>query len=514
MKRFATFFLLAVSAVQAAPASKPKLIVNIAIDQFRYDYLYRFRAQYTGGLKRLLERGAVFTNAYYEHFPTVTAIGHSTMLSGATPSVSGIVGNEWFDRETGKQVSSVSDDATQLLGGQGRGSSPRKLLVSTVGDELKIANGRSKVVGISSKDRSAVLPAGRMADGAYWFDINTGNFVSSNWYFKEMPAWADQFNKSRAVDQWVSKDWMPVDAAGGDKTFLQLGAQAGRDYYNRLDRTPFSNDLLVLFAQAAIEGEHLGDDEYPDVLAISFSANDRVGHSVGPDSPQVRDISIQSDRTLQRFFDYLDSKVGAENYVTILTADHGVAPLPELMEKRRMPGGRIPEGAVLNAVQTALSARFGDGQWVIGKSGPAPYFNYNLMREKKATPEEVENVAAAAVRAIPHIYRVYTRSQLKTGALLDDLVDRKVRAGFHNDRASDLFIVSEPYWLFESAGTSHGTPYNYDAHVPVIFMGAGIKAGRYHSRAAVNDIAPTLACMLDVETPSGSSGRVLSEMLE
>ena len=207
--RFLTCFLLAAACLPAAtPVRKPKLVVNLAIDQFRYDYLTRFRSEYTGGLKRLLETGAVFTNAHYEHFPTVTAIGHATMLTGATPSVSGIVGNEWFDRESGKQVTSVSDEQTQLLGGNpGRGSSPRKLLVSTVGDELKVSNGKSKVIGISSKDRSAVLPAGRMGDGAYWFDTNTGNFVSSTWYFKELPAWVTKFNSSRAVDQWVGKDW-------------------------------------------------------------------------------------------------------------------------------------------------------------------------------------------------------------------------------------------------------------------------------------------------------------------
>lgn len=514
MKLFILFAALLGALAQAAPAPKPKLIINLAIDQFRYDYLSRFRSEYSGGLKRLLEHGAVMTNAHYEHFPTVTAIGHSTMLSGATPSVSGIVGNEWFDRETGKQVSSVSDDATQLLGaggsGQRRGSSPRKLLVSTIGDELKMANGRSKVVGISSKDRSAILPAGRMADGAFWFDTNSGNFVSSTYYYEAaLPKWAEQFNSSRAVDQWSGKEWTGPDG----KVFAKLGAKGEKGYYDALDRTPYSNDLLVAFAQAAIEAEGLGADEFPDVLAISFSANDRVGHSVGPDSTQVRDISIQSDRTLGRFFDYLDKRLGQGSYVVILTADHGVAPLPEVMAQRKMPGGRIPEGATLTSIQNALTAKYGEGQWISGKSGPAPYLNHNLIREKKLSFEEVENVAATAVRGVPHIYRVYTRSQLRRGEILNDIIDRRVQAGFHAGRASDLFVVSEPYWLFEARGTSHGTPYNYDSHVPLIFLGPGFKAGRYHLKAAVNDIAPTLAALLEIETPSGSSGRVLHEAI-
>jgi predicted AlkP superfamily pyrophosphatase or phosphodiesterase len=353
-----------------------------------------------------------------------------------------------------------------------------------------------------------------MADGAYWFDTNTGNFVSSTYYFKAMPAWAEAFNQSRKVDRWVGKEWAPVDSKPGSRPFGSLGAEPGKAYYNQLDASPFSNELLVEFAQAAIEAEQLGADEFTDVLGVSFSANDRVGHSLGPDAPEVRDISIQADRVLGRFFEYLDGKVGAGNYLAVLTADHGVAPLPEVMAKRGMPGGRMPEGAVLDAIQKALSARWGEGQWIVGKSGPAPYLNYGLIQEKKLTREEVQKAAADAVRGIAHIARVYTKNELRDAKVLHDLIDRRVANGFHYQRASDLFIVAEPYWLFQSHGTSHGTPYNYDSHVPMIFMGPGIKAGRYHGRAAVNDIAPTLATMLDVETPSGATGRVLHEMLQ
>lgn len=515
-KLFSAFLLTALLLPGAPVAKKPKLVVAIAVDQFRYDYLNRFRSFYTGGLARMLERGAVFTNAHYEHFPTVTAVGHSTILSGATPSISGIVGNEWYDRESGKQVTSVSDDSVDMIGaaaGRG-GSSPKRMLVSTIPDELKMVNAESKAIGISSKDRSAILPVGRMADAAYWFDTGTGNFVTSSYYAKQLPDWAAKFNSSRIVDQWAGKEWVPFDAKSGAKAFVKLPAAGQRGYYNTLDRTPFHNDLLELFAEAVIEGEQLGADDITDVLSVSFSANDRIGHSVGPDSPQVRDVSVWTDRTLGKLFDYLDKKIGAENYVAVLTADHGVAPLPEVMQQRRMPGGRIPEGTVLNAVQGALAAKYGQGEWVSGKSGPAPYFNYKLIREKKLDLEEVQNTAADALRDLPHIYRVYTRTELRRGYSLNDLIDQRVKAGFNYERSSDLFVVSKPYWLFEASGTSHGTPYNYDSHVPVIFMGAGIKPGRHNNRIAVNDIAPTLATMLDVELPTGASGRVLSEALE
>ena len=517
MRKLISLFVLGALALTAAPETKkPKLVVVITIDQFRYDYLTRFRASYKGGLARFLDRGAVFTNAHYEHFPTVTAVGHATILSGALPSSSGIVGNQWYDRESGKQVTSVSDDKSELFGGAPgeRGSSPHRLLVSTVADELRMARPESKAIGISSKDRSAILPVGRMANGAYWFDTNTGNFVSSSYYFKQLPDWATKFNQSRVVDQWVGKQWTATDAsAAAQKPFRILPATPDKAYYDMLDRTPFHNDLLVQFAQAAVEAEQLGADDITDVLSVSFSANDRIGHSLGPDSAQVRDVSIQSDRSLETLFTYLDKKVGDGQYIAVLTADHGVAPLPEVMQQRKMPGGRIPEGAVLNAVQTALSARFGEGRWVVGSSGPAAYLNYALIAQKKLNLEEVQIAAAAAVRELPHILRVYTRSELRRGLGIDDTIDRRVRNGFNYQRASDLFVVSEPYWLFESSGTSHGTPHNYDSHVPVAFYGAGVKPGRYNDHVAVNDIAPTLATMLDVEMPSGAMGRVLTEMM-
>jgi predicted AlkP superfamily pyrophosphatase or phosphodiesterase len=443
-------------------------------------------------------------------------VGHSTILSGATPSVSGIVGNEWYDRESGRQVSSVSDEKTLLLGvpGKYQGSSPSRMPVSTVGDELKMANAGSKVVSVSIKDRSAILPAGRMADGAYWFEAGVGNFVSSTFYFQKLPAWVEKFNAARSVDQYLNREWLPFDAKAGAKSYRKLGAKADKSYFDALERTPYGNDIVEQFAEAAVEAEHLGEDAIPDLLAVSFSANDRIGHQLGPDAPEVRDVSIQTDRTLGRLLKFLDEKIGADNYIVVMTADHGVAPLPEVMQQRKMPGGRMTEGAVLEAIQVALTKAYGEGKWVVGKSGPAPYLNYELMSEKKLHPEDIQRTAADAVRALPHIFRVYTRTDLMNGRTLDDLIDRRVRNGFHPKRAADLFIVPEPYWLFEAGGTSHGTPYNYDAHVPVIFMGPGIKAGRYTRPIAVNDIAPTLTSLLDVETPSGSSGTPLPEILQ
>jgi hypothetical protein len=487
-------------------ASKPKLVLALVVDQFRLDYFYRFKDQYTGGLARLMNQGAFFTNAHYEHFPTVTAVGHSTFLTGATPSLSGIVGNEWYDRELGKQITSVTDSKTKLLGAPGAGASPRNLLVSTIADELKMSGrGKPKAIGISIKDRSAILPIGRMGDGAYWFDNKSGNMVSSSYYFDDLPEWVKEFNRSRIPDQWLGAEWKP---------FLKMAATKDDKYYGAMQRTPFGNELLELFTEKAVTAEKLGQTAgNTDVLALSLSSNDYVGHDLGPDSPEVRDISIRTDKLLAKLFLFLEGKVGMQNVLVVMTADHGVSPLPELMKERRMPGGRMTEEDILNRVEDRLKAQYGPGKWVVGKSGPAPYLNHELIRNKKLDPAEVRRQVAELIRATPHIFRVYTQDQLATGHTLDDQIDRRVRNGFFAQRAADLFIVPEPYWLFEKKGTSHGTPFNYDTHVPVVFLGPGVKAGKYHQRMAVNDIAPTLATLLEVEVPSGAVGRVLEECL-
>src|SRR5215469_12455170 len=337
--------LLAAGMVLAAGPRKPKLVLAIVVDQFRYDYLLRFRSDYTAGFDTLLKTGAVFTNANLEHFPTVTAIGHSTFLSGATPAESGIIGNEWYAREEHQQVTSVSDSSTDLLGGKGEGSSPHRLLVSTVGDELKIANGgKSRVIGISLKDRAAILPAGHMANGAYWFDNETGGFVSSTYYFKDLPSWVKDFNQGHPADKYAGSKWlghtMPEKA-------LQL--------YPALAASPYGNELIESFAERALAAEQLGTHDVPDVLAISFSSNDYVGHSVGPDSPDVHEMAVRTDKLLGQLFQAVDRQVGMANVLVVLTADHGVAPVPEVNMGRKMPGGRIPEAMVNHAVERALN---------------------------------------------------------------------------------------------------------------------------------------------------------------
>jgi hypothetical protein len=505
MKKLLACLLASVCLLAAAPR-KPKLILAIVLDQFRYDYTTRFRADYSGGFDRLLTRGAVYTNASFIHFPTVTAVGHSTFLSGALPAVSGIVGNQWYDRGEGRVVTSVSDPDTQLLGGSGAGSSPRRMLVDTVGDELKLASaGKSRVIGISLKDRAAILPAGHTADAAYWFDSVSGGFVSSTYYFSTLPAWVADFNATRPADRYRGVKWL-------DHT---LPATTGRELYSAIEATPFSNELEEQFAERAIENERLGQGPATDLLAISFSAHDYVGHQYGPYSPEEHETSIAADKLLDRLFQLLERRVGMANVLVVLTADHGVAPAPGSDAVRKMPGGRIPPSSVIDAVQSALSKRYGAGSWVSASIDLDLYLNLDLVAKANLDPADVRREAARAVAAIPHIFRVYTRDQLLTNQFLHDEIGQRVMNSYYERRGADIELIPDPYWILSGAtGTTHGTPFGYDAHVPVIFLGTGIRPGRYDASIAVNDIAPTLATILDVETPSGSVGRVLAEMFE
>jgi Type I phosphodiesterase / nucleotide pyrophosphatase len=496
--------LLAACLAGAAP-KKPKLVVAIMVDQFRYDYLTRFRSEYNGGLARLLSKGAVFTNARYIHVPAITAVGHSTFLTGATPSISGIVANDWYDREEKVHVTSVSDAKTQLLGGSGTGSSPNRLLVSTIGDELKMAGGgKPRVIGISLKDRAAILPSGHMADGAFWFDTKTGNFVSSSFYYQDLPAWAKDFNAPHPADKYRAVTWL------GHKM-----PEENAKLFTALEETPFGNELIEAFAERALAAEQLGTREYTDVLTVSYSSNDYVGHKYGPDSAEVHEVALATDRQLEKLFLAVEKQVGADNYLVVFTADHGVAPVAEVNAARKMPGGRIAPAAIKAAVQGALAKKYGAGDWVAGNWDLAVYLNQGLIAEMKLDLGEVEREAARAIQALPHVARVYTLQQMTQGGVLNDTVSQKVANGYHPRRGPDVELILDPYWMVraEADGTSHASPYSYDTHVPVIFMGAGIRAGQYAEAIAVNDIAPTLATMLEIETPSGSVGRVLTEIL-
>jgi predicted AlkP superfamily pyrophosphatase or phosphodiesterase len=543
---------------------RPKLVLLIVVDQFRYDYLERFGDLFgPEGFKRLMRDGASWTQSNYDHMPTYTAPGHGTMMTGAYPAESGIIGNEWLDRATGKRITSVSDETVKLLGGNPNdaAASPSRLMASTVGDEMRLAtNDRAKVIGISVKDRSAILPAGRHANAAYWFSWITGTMVSSTYYFNQLPAWVTNFNNAKPADKYFGTKWerlLPEDEylkrVGPDNPKWEDVSNAwtpdtntfphtitggvttpGQKFYTALDYSPFTNDILVSFAQEAILNEQLGQDDDTDVLTVSFSANDYVGHRFGPYSQEVMDVTLRTDRNIATLLDFVDAKVGLANTLVAFTADHGVSPIPEHAAALGLGGGRIPFATVMGKIQAAISARYnpqgktpdpsGDyllqfqegtawRQWFINNN---IYFNYDALKRDGVDVEEFSQVVIRAALSVPGIARCFSRLQLLRGATsVTDPIERRALHGFYPARSGDVVMVAEPYkYIAETITATHGSPYSYDTHVPTIIMGAGVNAGRYLEAATPADIAPTLSALLRITAPSNSTGRVLVEAIK
>jgi predicted AlkP superfamily pyrophosphatase or phosphodiesterase len=547
---------------QPTVQKRPKLVLLIAVDQFRYDYLERFGDLFgPNGFRRLHRDGASWTQSNYDHMPTYTAPGHGTMMTGAYPAESGIIGNEWLDRASGKRVTSVSDESVKLLGGlpNDPASSPSRLMASTVGDELRLAtNDRAKVIGISVKDRSAILPAGRHANAAYWFSWTSGTMVSSTYYFNQLPAWVTAFNAAKPAKQYFGAKWerlLPeseyvkrvgadnpswenVTAAGDTNSFphtITGGAKTfeDRNFYTALDYSPFTNDILLSFAQQAIVNEQLGQDDDTDVLTLSFSANDYVGHRFGPYSQEVMDVTLRTDRTIATLLDFVDARVGLANTLIAVTADHGVSPIPEHAAAMGLGGARVPFASVMGKIQAAISARYNpqgkspdptadyllrfseagtSREWFINNN---IYFNYDALRRDGVNIEEISQVVVAAALTVPGIARCFSRSQLLRGATsVTDPIERRALHGFYPARSGDVVMVAEPYkYIAETITATHGSPYSYDTHVPTIIMGAGVTPGRYLEPASPADIAPTLSALLRITPPSNSTGRVLIEAL-
>jgi predicted AlkP superfamily pyrophosphatase or phosphodiesterase len=543
------------------PGARPRLVLLIVVDQFRYDYLERFGDLFVAnGLKRLLSKGASWVDCNYDHMPTYTAPGHATLMTGAYPAETGIVSNEWHDRETGKKVSSVSDDAEKTLGGGPREAtaSPRRLLPSTLGDELRMAtNDRAKVIGISVKDRSAILPAGRHANAAYWFSPQSGNMQSSTYYFPALPAWVDNFNNTRPADKYFgarwerllpeteylkrtgpdSPPWEKVEKLGADTNafphIINGGSTGpGRDFYNALDYSPFTNDLLVSFSEQAIVNEQLGQDDDTDLLSVSFSADDYIGHRYGPYSQELMDVTLRVDRQIATLLDFVDARVGLDKTVVVFSADHGMGLIPEHATAMGLNGGRVASADVLAAIRAEISARYNprhiapdptaDYIWKYDDNGAVKdafmsgnlYFNTAALQRDGVRMDEIEQIAGEAALTVPGMARFFTRAQLQRGSIsVTDPIERRALHGFYSRRSGDLIVIPEPFkYLTEYTITAtHGSPYSYDTHVPMIIMGAGFEAGTYFQAASPADIAPTLAARMGVQPPSNSTGRILVE---
>jgi predicted AlkP superfamily pyrophosphatase or phosphodiesterase len=507
----------------------PKLIVALVIDQFRYDYLMRFRRLFVDkGFKLLLDGGANFVDCRYNYASTATCPGHATLFTGAYSNMHRIVSNEWWDRAAHRTVYCAEDLNTKVVAdatgpGATPGMSPHYLNGSTLGDELHAAtNFKAKVVSISLKDRAAIMMGGHTADEAFWYDSGSGRFVSSTYYMQALPKWAAEFNDTHPAKKYCGTPWtaLPETPAAGGQVLDHFDSEPNETcpdqrFLGWLEVTPYMTGIELSFAADAIKNEHLGQGPETDLLAVSLSVNDYIGHAYGPYSPQVADVTLRTDRWLADFFAQLDQTVGLDNVWITLSADHGVAPNPNFVQQHKLGIGSVQTARALTAAENALDQAYGPGPWIEGSDEFCLYLDLSGLKKHNVEPAAAEKVAAAAALTIPGIRAAYTRTQFLTGTLPESPLARKAANSFSPSRSGDVFLVLDAYAVSAVAeGTNHGTPWNYDAQVPLIFWGASFKPGAYAEPVQPVDLVPTLAAALGLTQPSDAQGRPLAEALK
>jgi hypothetical protein len=511
VRRYARAIALTLAAVgwvaaarpTLAQSPRPKLIVLVVVDQMRADYLDRYKADISAGFRRLTSDGAVFTQAYYPYASTETAQGHATMLSGQSPKVSGVVGDSWYDRPTDAVIIAGESLHHKLLDGAPRGGSPEQLLVHTLGDALKEQDHRSITLTASWKRYAAVMMGGQHADTAYWFDAPSGHMVTSDYYRTDYPAWVNAFNAADPTARLFGTEWL------GHR--LGSGPAPTPAFRDSIRATPFANDILLDFTMKLLANTELGRDEVPDVLGVSFSALDYVGHAYGPETPEFDDTFHQADRVLGALMQALDERVGRGAWTMALVADHGAALLPEKMKARGEDAGRLDARAFRAAVVKDLSATWPDAARLITAFEPPEfYLDYAEGARLGLDAAALERAVAAACATQPGIAHVYTRGQILAADQASDAFLKAIAEGFYASRSGDVYMIQKPNYIFwAGGGTTHGTPYEYDQHVPLIFYGAGVVKGSHGDKVFVNDLAPTLAAIAGVPMP-GLPGHALS----
>lgn len=528
-------------APETAPTGRPRLAVLVVFDQLRGDYLERWHDLFgDGGFRRIEEEGTEFRHCHYPYADTRTGPGHASMVTGCSPNRHGVTSNDWYSREAGepvfcvggKRYHSVPKDAP----GEG-GSSPEWLLAPTLGDALKEASdGRGRVVALSLKSHAAALLGGQRPDACYWFDTWTGRFMTSSYYRDAPHPWLRDFNDRRPADRWLDKPWDrfqpdldyerhsgPDNVAAEGKGWSQgrtfphpLTIGPGkpdrkypkRPYYRALVNSPFGNELLLDLVKRAIVAERLGADDVPDLLCVSFSSNDSIGHCWGPDSQEVLDVTLRSDRLLRELLEYLDAHVGRGRYVLAMTADHGVCPLPEVARAQGQEAGRVPDDVMGREAEAFLRGRFGvpegEAAWIEWTSTGWIYLHHNLLRQRGVEAAVMEEALAGWLRRQPGIQTAYTRTQLLGTLPYGDAVGQMVQRSFHLARSGDVTIVLKPYHLLGSGytGTSHGSPHAYDTHVPLLVFGPGFRNGPLDEAVTPQAIASILARAVGVSPPA------------
>lgn len=546
---FRKFQLAAVAALSALTLNaqknktqeafaRPKLVVGLVIDQMRWDYLYRYYDKFgNDGFKRLLNTGYSLNDVHIDYVPTVTALGHTCIYTGSIPSIHGIAGNDWFDKTTGKGVYCTTDESVKPVGTTNTktGShSPKNLWSTTITDELRLAtNFQGKVVGVSLKDRASILPAGHTPNGAYWFDDSTGNFVTSSYYMDELPQWMKNFNAQNLPEKLVANGWntlLPISQytestpdnvsweglLGSAKTPTFPYNNLAADYKEKRDNiryTPFGSTLTLKLAEASVEGENLGQDNVTDILAINIASTDYAGHKFGPNSIEVQDVYLRLDKDIAEFLNFLDKKVGKDQYTVVLTADHGGAHSVGFLKEHKIPTGFFGEGAE-RAFNDKLKAKFGTENLLTSIENYQIYLSPGIAEKNKI---DVSNAVDYLVDEINKDQTVLYAVNMKkiASAPIPEPLKTRIINGYNWQRSGDIQLISHDSMLppYAKTGTTHSVWNSYDSHIPLIFMGWGIKHGESNAEYNMTDIAPTLSALLHIQYPSGNIGKPITEVL-
>lgn len=540
MQKLSVALLLAILSfsVQAQQTiQRPKLIVGIVVDQMRWDYLYRFYDRYApnGGFKRMLNQGFACENTLIPYTPTYTGCGHSSIYTGSVPAINGITGNFWWDSEQMRSVYCTEDKSVNTVGSNSTAGkqSPRNLLTTTICDELKIAtNFKSKIVGISLKDRGGILPAGHSANAAYWYDNSVGKWITSTYYMNELPTWVNDFNDKKLVDKYYEQGWgllypaasyiqstsdqksYEANTLGGNTFPYDLKKYAGKDY-TKISTTPMGNTLTAEFAKASIVAEQLGKDNITDFLAISFSSPDYIGHSYGPNSIESEDGFLRLDKELGSLLDFLDNKVGKGQYTVFLSADHGVANIPEFMKENKLPGGRIFMNDVTKEMNTSLNEKYKISNIIMYDDNYQLALNHPALDSAQIDTKKIISWIVDNLGKNPAIARVFPLDELNK-VPLPATVRTYMNNGYYKKRSGDIQFILKPNFIdaWSNTGTTHGLWNPYDTHIPLLWYGWGIKQGKTNRETYMSDIAPTIAALLRIQAPNGNIGQVITEVIK
>jgi predicted AlkP superfamily pyrophosphatase or phosphodiesterase len=527
-------FFLILSNLSAQ--ERPKLVVGIVVDQMKMEYLYRFQGDFSdNGFKRLMNKGFTFYNMHYNYMPTYTAPGHASIYTGTTPSIHGIVSNEWYSRSAGKEVYCTEDPSVKGVGESAKGEgemSPKNLQATTITDELRLStNFQGKVIGISMKDRGSILPAGHFANWAFWYS-KTGNFISSTFYGEKLPDWVTEFNAKKGYMDYINRGWNLLrPSADYNESLADDNPYEGKLYkvekpvfpydlkamYDKNDAgilraTPYGNNYVADFAKTAIEKESLGKDEITDFLAVSFSSTDYVGHILGPRSMELQDTYLRLDQTIADFLSYLDKTVGKGNYLVFLTADHAGAENAKFLQDNKYNITNLDGKELTKDIRKFSTDTFGE-DLVVDYGSFNLFLNKETIKAKGLDMVKVKQSFKDYLMKQGYVKRVYTEEEILANSGADYHLNC-IAKGYDPTQNGDLIVLFKPGYIeYGPTGTSHGTTWSYDTNVPLVFYGWKIKKGESHDKKVITQIAPTLAQKLKITLPNGTESQVLTEVL-